>query len=113
MPTLYQLLLADSVIKKRAVPETAQSIQYLGHSIICKHSDLVYIIKFAKALSIKGCPKICYTYLSSFKKSDVLPILKAYNIIETGKVVGKYVDQGSCGMISSVYAFREAALIFL
>jgi hypothetical protein len=51
--------------------------------------------------------------LSSFEKSNILPVLEADNVVETGEVVSEDVDQSSSGVISRLYAFCEAALVFL
>jgi hypothetical protein len=113
MTTLYHLLLSNGSFKKWAVPQTPKRIQYLRYSIISKHGNFVNVVKFTIAFAFECCPEICHTDLSSFKKSDILPILKTDNVVETREVLSKDVDQSGSGMVGSLYAFGEAALVFL
>jgi hypothetical protein len=113
VPALYHFLLSNGIFEHWTVPKASQAVQYLWDSIVRKHGDLVYVLKFSEALAIECCPDICYTDLSSFEKPNVLSILKTYNIIETGKVVSQDVDQSGSRMFGSLDAFREAALVFL
>jgi hypothetical protein len=113
MPTVYQFLLPNSVLKKWTVPKTSQSIQHLRDSIISKHGDFIYIVKMPIIFAIESGPEICHADLSSLEKADILPVLKTNNVVETGEVLSEDVDKSSSGMVGSLYALYEAAFVFL
>jgi hypothetical protein len=66
-----------------------------------------------KSFPIKSSPQIRNTYLCPFEEPNLLSILKTYNIIETGKIFRKQVDQSGSGMVCSLYTVCEAAIVFL
>lgn len=82
----YQLFLANCALKCRTVPQASQRIQYLRYSIVCKHCDLVDIVKFPETLPVKSRPKISNANLSPFQEPDTFAIFVFRHIIEAGKV---------------------------
>lgn len=113
MTVFDQLLLANHIVKRRAIPQAPQSIQNLRNSIIGEHGNLVNVLKLTESLSIKRSPQICYANLSTFEEANTFPILKAYDIIEAREIVSQEVDECRSGMIGFCNTVRKVALVLL
>ena len=83
MATFYDLLLTNSILQKRTVPQTAQCVQKLRDSIICKHGNLINVIKLTKPFTVKRSPEIRNTDLSPLEESHAFAVLKLCHVVET------------------------------
>jgi len=63
----------------------------LRDSVICKHRDLIDIIKRPITLAFEACPYICYEYLGALVKPN-FPAFKNPFVVEAREILYNEID---------------------
>lgn len=77
-------------------------MQHLRDPVICKHGELVDVMKGAVAGAVAGAveagPDVCGEDLSAFVDVD-LAVFEGVDVAETGEVAYEEVDESGCGLV--------------
>lgn len=67
-------------------------VEYLGHSVICEHCDLIDVCELSQTLPFVTSPNSCHQDLRAFVKENLVSFVNLM-VLEVGEVRCQYVQQ--------------------